>query len=402
MTNHKMFIFHATDYINYPLGGTLGTIKNYLKYSRFDCYLVGITREKREKIGEWRQIDIDGVKYDLIYIAHSQKEIIPHKLLMLIGIIRFARKIMKKCPGEQLNAMLFVNRECYLPIRYVLGLKKQVHVIFKMTEAVNSLTTSGRKLAGFTVIQNIYQKIFIDSLLRGASLIFAINKQCRQFCEQTLLKNEERQKIIDVHHYVDYEKLVQLYNDAEEEGKRKKRLIFWGRLAVVKGLELLLNGIKIVLKKGNDVELLIIGEGNEKMKYEKIAEQLNIKDRVQFVGQCNIDEIASLSKNSDLFVMSSHSEGIPTSMLEAMCFGLPLLSTAVGGVPSLITDGENGYMVTDRDEKKYAEGLVRCLNMDKEKAKAYSQRYIQKHFSAKSVVQTMDHYILKAIDKKKK
>ena len=56
----KLFIFHATDYQTYPLGGTLGTIKNFLKYTQFECVLVGITNNPNTKLGVWKSIQIDG------------------------------------------------------------------------------------------------------------------------------------------------------------------------------------------------------------------------------------------------------------------------------------------------------------------------------------------------------
>ena len=173
----KLYIFHATDYQRYPLGGTLGTIKNYLKYTRFQCVLVGITNNHRTKVGIWQKIEIDGRHYDFLPVACSRKEIIPHKILLLVGTIIFARRIMEKCNDKALNAMLFVNRECYLPIKHLLGKGKKVNVFYKMTEAVNPLTISGRPIAGIRLFQDVYLKVFIRPLLFGSSIIFSISKQ---------------------------------------------------------------------------------------------------------------------------------------------------------------------------------------------------------------------------------
>ena len=107
-----MFIFHATDYQNYPIGGTIGTIRNFLKYTIFDCVLIGLTNNPRVELGEWQKINVFGRNFDFLPIALSRNEVIPHKSLMLIGIIIYRKRILEKCDSDTINAMFYVDRQC--------------------------------------------------------------------------------------------------------------------------------------------------------------------------------------------------------------------------------------------------------------------------------------------------
>ncbi|WP_319526444.1 glycosyltransferase [uncultured Desulfosarcina sp.] len=405
MKKRKLYIFHATDYENFPLGGTLGTIKIFIKYTRFDCVLIGISNKNKNLIGKWQTIKIHGKDYPFLPVAYDKNGKIPHKLKLFFGLIFYSGIIRKFFINDNLNAMIFVNRESFIPVRYIIGRDKTVNVFYKMTEAVNPLTTSGHRLAKFKLLQKIYYKFFIQPLLRGSSTIFSINQQCRDFCQKTLTSHCQKQKIIDVNHYVDYDNLLKIYNKAkpwyEDNYSAKKRLIFWGRLAVVKGLDLMIKGIAELMQRGIDVELLIIGDGPERSNLEKLVKTLDLDKCIFFLGRKGISEIAALSKCSDLFLMSSYSEGIPTSMLEALTFGLPVFSTAVGGIPSLITEEVNAYLINNRNSSDYAFGIIKALQLDRKRAMDCGRNHINTYYAAKNVIKQMDNVINRSIDSDK-
>ena len=71
-----------------------------------------------------------------------------------------------------------------------------------------------------------------------------------------------------------------------------------------------------------------------------------LSDRVYFAGQRNKEETFALMAACDLFVLNSSYEGFPHVVLEAMCAGLPVVATEVGGTPELVRDGENGLLIS--------------------------------------------------------
>ena len=91
--------------------------------------------------------------------------------------------------------------------------------------------------------------------------------------------------------------------------------------------------------------LVIVGDGPERVRLEALTRRHHLADRVYFAGQRSKEETAALMAACDLFVLNSTYEGFPHVVLEAMCAGLPVVATTVGGTPELVIDGENGCLI---------------------------------------------------------
>jgi glycosyltransferase involved in cell wall biosynthesis len=109
-----------------------------------------------------------------------------------------------------------------------------------------------------------------------------------------------------------------------------KRVIAVGRLAPVKGFDVLLNAWVDV----KDAQLTLVGDGPERQSLEKLAEKLNIKDRVNFLGTRS--DVPGLLADSDLMVISSRREGMPLVFAEALHTRRQVVSTAVGGMRDML------------------------------------------------------------------
>lgn len=398
VNNNQIFIFHSTDFQRYPIGGTIGTIKNFLKYTEYECMLVGLTNDSRIKVGEWQKIRVRGKIFEFLPVAYSKKEKIPHKVIMLLGTIRFRNKIFAKCRHDTINAMFYVDRQCHTVLKHVKPRHFKLHSFYKMTDAVNPLKTSGRKISKIKLLQDLYFLYFFKPLLVDASAIFGINDDCRAFCNQTLTSETQRRKYHHLNHFLDYDKLLTYIPEKPEKGTSgTKHLIFWGRIVEVKGLHLMIDSTKRLNADGPRCHLTIIGDGEDRAKIEQYAQNTGCNHSIRFAGRRNIEEIAELSANADLFLMSSFSEGIPTAMLEAMVFGLPAVSTAVGGIPTLIKQGVNGYLVYNRNPDDYQSAIEKALKLDRKKVLHYNQNLIKNEFSARAIVGEMDRLIKKAI-----
>lgn len=105
-----------------------------------------------------------------------------------------------------------------------------------------------------------------------------------------------------------------------------------------KGEKILINAVKKARDKGIDVSAVLIGDGSMRVSFEKFAENLGIKDYIQFTGRlASAEEVRKVLLNVDMFVFPSQAEGLPRGILEAMAIGLPVLSTPVGGIPEIIS-----------------------------------------------------------------
>ena len=139
-----------------------------------------------------------------------------------------------------------------------------------------------------------------------------------------------------------------------------------GRLVKNKGFADVIRAVSLL----DDVKLLIIGDGPEKKKLEKLASKLKIVDRVTFAGwQKEQKDVYQLIKSAKIFVMNSLSEGGPRVALEAMALGLPVISTRVGVMMDVIRDGENGIFTSGKPAdlsdkiKKLLDYPALCENM---------------------------------------
>ena len=132
-----------------------------------------------------------------------------------------------------------------------------------------------------------------------------------------------------------------------------------GRLSPEKGFDTLIQAMHLLRKDGLDVNLAIAGDGDQRSLLESLIDKLDLGKHVQLLGYCsNTDD---LYRASDVFALSSHREGLPNVVLEAMAMNVPVVATAVAGVPSVIDHGENGLIVTPGDAAALAEGLASVL-----------------------------------------
>ncbi len=141
----------------------------------------------------------------------------------------------------------------------------------------------------------------------------------------------------------------------------EKRILFVGRLHPVKGVRYLLQAMKIVYEKMPDAKLILVGDGEERELLEKLADNLEIRECVEFAGRVPHERVQDYMNQAEVFVLPSLSEGFPVTILEAMACGLPVVATRVGGLPDVIEDGVNGYLVKAKEPSEIAEALLKLL-----------------------------------------
>ena len=122
-------------------------------------------------------------------------------------------------------------------------------------------------------------------------------------------------------------------------------LAFAGRLGPQKALGVALEALASV----PDVDLLIVGNGPERVQLERRAHELAVEGRARFLGAVSREGVLRLFRAADAAVLSSAWENLPHTVLEALAVGTPVIATAVGGVPEVVRDGENGLLVAPND-----------------------------------------------------
>ena len=128
------------------------------------------------------------------------------------------------------------------------------------------------------------------------------------------------------------------------------------RLVPVKGLDLFLDVAAAVRRETPLVRFSLLGDGPLRGELARKAADLNLHECVKFVAPRR-DPIPYY-RSLDLYLNTSLHEGIPLSVIEAMACGIPVVSSAVGGIPEIVIDSENGFLVEGREASRFAE---RCL-----------------------------------------
>ena len=103
--------------------------------------------------------------------------------------------------------------------------------------------------------------------------------------------------------------------------------------------------------------MLAVGQGQLEAEVQALHRELGLGDRCRLLGYRT--DVKDLMAAADLFVLASAFEGLPVSIMEAMASGLPVVATAVGGVPEAVVDGETGLLVPPRDASALAGALLR-------------------------------------------
>lgn len=172
--------------------------------------------------------------------------------------------------------------------------------------------------------------------------------------------------------------------ERSESGTRT--VLFLGLLIPTKGLSDLVQAAEKVSKRGLDVRFAICGEGPERQNLQRLVEDLGLSEMVSLEGWVEDSAKTTWLSKSYIFVLPSYKEGMPVAILEAMTFGLPVVSTLVAAIPEIIQEGKEGFLVEPGDIEGLSDRIIRLLE-DKELWRAMSINAQQKvkEYSARRV-----------------
>lgn len=154
-----------------------------------------------------------------------------------------------------------------------------------------------------------------------------------------------------------------------------------GRLSPEKGFDYFVEAARLVCAKRNDVGFAILGDGPLKADLQARINSAGLQR--QFILCGFRKDVDQLLPHASVLVQSSHTEGMPNVVLEAMAACVPVVATSVGGTPELIVHGESGYLVPPADAEVLAEGMLLLLGDSVERAQmaCAARRRVEEQFS---------------------
>ena len=331
-------------------------------------------------------------------------------------LINMDNKVKIICLADEENLLLEdeldvfrIKRSTYLPIRWF----KTISLIIKHGRKSDILFVNGlgveaaianlylrkkiiRKIVGDPVWERFYNKkrtsetfddfqnlkhnlnVRIQKLIRNWSIsssevVITPSDHLKEFINRTNPKTE----------------VLKINNGIEiTEFKRSKtplhefNILINSRLVVQKNIHLVIEAMDSI--KNLDINLKIIGEGGEFANLEELITNLKIQNRVKMIGKVENNLISEYLKTSNLFIQASDYEGLPHSILEAINYEVPILSTEVGGCKDLLDNGDRGFIISSPQNKQQIAEKIDYIyeNYDIALTKAVAaKKYIQNKYN---------------------
>lgn len=148
-----------------------------------------------------------------------------------------------------------------------------------------------------------------------------------------------------------------------------------GRLSKQKGMEYYIKSIPMVIKKHPEARFLVIGSGEDEEQLKGLAESLNIKDYILFLGYC--ENPRNIMCQIDIIVLSSLWEGLPLTPIEAFSVGRTVIGTSVDGTTEVIEHMKSGILIPPQNSVEIAEKIIWLIEHPKEKRKMEENAYLR-------------------------
>jgi len=173
-----------------------------------------------------------------------------------------------------------------------------------------------------------------------------------------------RDKIKIAHrHIIDFEsfKIIKKYQD------RNYDIGYIGRFEEVKNVRSFVKSVPHLLKKDENLNIFLGGDGNQKEEVLDFIEKKNLQENIHYEGWIDHEDLPQYLNDIKLLVIPSYSEGLPNIMLEAMACGTPVLISPVGAVPDIVEDGKNGFILEDNSPEGIAKRVNEIMKYDEDK-----------------------------------
>ena len=210
-------------------------------------------------------------------------------------------------------------------------------------------------LTGWGIVLPLYFKKYWPSLphIKHSDAVFALTDSTRLEVQKYLNKNS-----ITVPNGVN----LDLFKPDPINAMAQSyipNIVCVSRLEKSKGIECALHAMRLIIKRYPDSKLIIIGDGTIRQELENLTNNLEIGKNVEFIGEVPNSDVPKYLSSVNIYLLTSFREGFSISLLEAMAFGLPIISTPVGIAPNVLNEWNNGYLVPIRDPHAICEAVIK-------------------------------------------
>ena len=351
---HKLAIIASVDFQNLLLnnkersiGGTSSVINNILNYLDFESIiLLGITNNKNDLFSEIL-ISKKITFIPIIYIPTNS--FFPSRFHVF-----FKSRIINKYLNKYKPDVVYSH--C---IEMSFWLDNNYFIVEHMHGAVNAIKRSKYPYLRVPLLINVWEYIRKKTLMKAKQII-AIDESCLELA----IKNNHEKNIHLIRNFVDTD--VYYRDNSISESliayQKRKIILFVGRIEEVKGLELFVDTIAELRKNDSDWTGVIVGKGSYESTIKNYIKNKQMQDSIVFTGAIyNQQELRKIYNQSRILLLTSYHEGIPMAILESLACGTPVLSTDVGGISNLSSNGIHCFTIKERNAKVFSEKIIEIL-----------------------------------------
>ena len=294
-------------------------------------------------------------------------------------IFRWLKTIVKIYSNSKKSDLIFVNG---------LGTETTIANLFIRKKVI-------RKIVGDPVWERVYNKNLIDESFddfqeNNHGLSISLQKMIRNWSinksNLIITPSQHLKNFIDK---IGFDKNIFVINNGVNIEQHNKvvlenniiQLLVVSRLVSQKNIDSIIKAVKVM--ENENIILNIVGDGSEINNLKLLVKKYELDKKINFIGKIENTKLNEYLKNADIFIQASNYEGLPHSILEAMNFEIPILSTDVGGCSVLLNKGERGYIIPmPVSEVEISEGIRKIINNKNEaksKAKLAKNYLNQEH-----------------------
>lgn len=173
--------------------------------------------------------------------------------------------------------------------------------------------------------------------------------------------------------------------------KKKHQLLTTARLVSWKGIDGIIEAVSILKNKISDLKLIVAGDGPEMDNLKKKAKNLEVDDRINFIGRVSQIQIRHLERESEISILNSIYEGLPHTVLSSFSAKIPVIATNIPGTDETVYDGETGLLAPPNNPQKLAQAIEKLLDNKELQNKLISgaEKLLQEKFSWDAHINTL-------------
>ncbi len=392
---NRLILYDTCNFRDYPVGGQLTSIKNFLRYLAEACpeycenvLLAGVSCDP-EEVGKIQKITTASGTFSFLAVVQAESDLGNVKKSLRLEYVKGLWKYRKLIGLKKEDCNYIHTPEAFAAVR--LMRPGAVCYVFSHGTYLN-MWQRVRFFKKAPFIRLMFQE-FLMQVIKKSTAVFVLDRGTEKDY------SAYNRRVILVRNSIVCRSRQERHPSFRQNSEQEVRFLFVGRLSEGKRIGTIMEAVKGYHRP---CTLSILGDGEERQKLE---EEARGSERIRLLGAVEPDEVERFMRSSDILVMNSDSEGMPMVILEAIRTGMPVITTDVGGIHEALTFGSDSE-ATDGTAQGIRDAADRILaGYDRYSEKAYEKSlqfdYRKVNEKVLNILNESLHWEIKSDDERK-